>query len=39
MWLLKQEIVYNSLVVKSQKDIYVTQNNSGGSKHAIAEIG
>ena len=40
MWLLKQVIFYNSLVEKSHKDIYVTQNaNLGGSKHTIQEIG
>ena len=40
MGLLKQVIFYNSLGEKSRKDIYVTQNdNSGGSKHTIAEIG
>ena len=40
MWLLKQVICDNSLVEKSHKDIYVTQNdNSGGSKHTIPEIG
>ena len=40
MWLLKQVNVDNSLVDKSIKDIYGTQNdNSGGSKYAIPEIG
>ena len=40
MWLLKQVIFYNNLVEKSHKDIYITQNdNSGGSKHTIPEIG
>ena len=40
MWLLKQVIFDNSLVGKSHKDIYVTQNdNSEGSKHTIPEIG
>ena len=40
MWLLKQVFFYNSLVEKSHKDIYVTQNdNLRGSKHTIPEIG
>ena len=40
MMLLKQVIFNNSLVEKSHTDIYVTQNdNSGGSKHTIPEIG
>ena len=31
---------YNSLVVKNNKDIYVTQNDSsGGAKHTIPEMG
>ena len=40
MWLIKQVIFDNSLVKKSHKDIYITQNdNLGGSKHTISEIG
>ena len=39
MWLLEQVIFDNSLVEKSHKDIYVTQNaNLGGSKHTIPFI-
>ena len=40
MWLLKQVHFYNNIVEKKHKDIYATQNeNSGGSKHTIPEIG
>ena len=40
MWLLKQLIFDKSCGKKSHTDIYVTQNdNSGGSKHIIPEIG
>ena len=40
MWLLKRVMFDNSLVEKSHKDIYATQNdNSGGSKHTTPEIG
>ena len=39
-YVVVKQVIIDSLVEKSHKGIYVTQNdNSGGSQHTIPEIG